>query len=115
MDFNAKIVRTPDELAIMLGALRAAGVDIFHASTRWFDRPEWPDSDLGLAGWTKSLTGAPVIAVGSIGLDEDLMDNLFGKEAHPARLDDLVRRFNNREFDPGVGRPREYRGCRLGQ
>ncbi len=64
--------------------------------------PEWPDSDLGMASSTKSMTDAPVIAVGSVGLDTDVMDNFFGKEAKSTGeegLRELLRRFNNREFD----------------
>jgi 2,4-dienoyl-CoA reductase-like NADH-dependent reductase (Old Yellow Enzyme family) len=62
----------------------------------------------GIAGWTKSLTDAPVIAVGSVGLDVDVMENFFGKEAQStgeAGLGELLRRFNNSEFDlVAVGR-----------
>jgi 2,4-dienoyl-CoA reductase-like NADH-dependent reductase (Old Yellow Enzyme family) len=48
------------------------------------------------------MTDAPVIAVGSVGLDTDVMDNFFGKEAKStgeAGLRELLHRFNNREFD----------------
>jgi 2,4-dienoyl-CoA reductase-like NADH-dependent reductase (Old Yellow Enzyme family) len=48
------------------------------------------------------MTDAPVIGVGSVGLDTDVMDNFFGKEANStgeAGLSELLRRFNNREFD----------------
>jgi 2,4-dienoyl-CoA reductase-like NADH-dependent reductase (Old Yellow Enzyme family) len=102
VDYHARIVPTPRDLEAMLKILRDAGVDVFHASARYFWVPEWPDSDLGIAGWTKSITGAPVIAVGSVGLDTDVMDNFFGKEAKStgeAGLRELLRRFNNREFD----------------
>lgn len=102
VDYDAKIVRTSTELGQMLSAMRTAGVDIFHASTRRFFLSEWGGSDLGFAGWCKALTDAPVIAVGSVGLDVDVMDNFFGKEPKPtgeAGLRDLVRRFNNGEFD----------------
>ena len=102
VDYHARIVRTPRDLGTMLKILRDAGVDVFHASARYFWVPEWPDSDLGIAGWTKSMTDAPVIAVGSVGLDTDVMDNFFGKEAKStgeAGLRELLRRFNNREFD----------------
>jgi 2,4-dienoyl-CoA reductase-like NADH-dependent reductase (Old Yellow Enzyme family) len=34
---------------------------------------------LTLAGWTKSLSGKPVIAVGSVGLSNDLQTSLQGK------------------------------------
>ena len=102
VDYKARIAPTPDDLRTMLTILRSAGVDVFHASARYFWIPEWPDSDLGLAGWTKSMTDAPVIAVGSVGLDTDVMDNFFGKEAKSTGevgLRELLRRFNNREFD----------------
>ncbi len=102
VNYNARIVPTPQDLATMLNSLRTAGVDVFHASARYFWIPEWPDSDLGIAGWTKSLTDVPVIAVGSVGLDTDVMDNFFGKEAKStgeAGLRELLRRFNNHEFD----------------
>jgi len=102
VDYNARIVPTPEDLRTMLTVLRTAGVDVFHSSARYFWVPEWPDSDLGVAGWAKSLTDAPVIAVGSVGLDTDVMDNFFGKEAKStgeAGLQELLRRFNNREFD----------------
>ena len=61
INFDAKIVRTPEEFQTMLGVLRGAGVDLFHVSTRRFWRPEWPGSDLGLAGWAKKLGRLPVI------------------------------------------------------
>ncbi len=108
VDYDAKVVHTPDELRVMLGTMRTAGIDVFHASTRRFFTPEWHESDLGFAGWCKSLTEAPVIAVGSVGLDVDVMDNFFGKEAKPTGeqgLRELVLRFNNGEFDlVSVGR-----------
>jgi 2,4-dienoyl-CoA reductase-like NADH-dependent reductase (Old Yellow Enzyme family) len=102
VNYNARITPTPEDLQTMLAILRAAGVDVFHASARYFWIPEWQGSDLGIAGWTKSMTDAPVIAVGSVGLDTDVMDNFFGKEAKStgeAGLSELLRRFNNREFD----------------
>lgn len=102
VNYDARVVPTQDDLAAMLSILRAAGVDLFHSSARRFWIPEWPGSDLGIAGWTKSLTDAPVIAVGSVGLDTDVMENFFGKEANStgeAGFGELLRRFNNREFD----------------
>jgi len=102
VDYKARVVPTPEDLRTMLTILRAAGVDVFHASARYFWVPEWPGSDLGIAGWTKSMTDASVIAVGSVGLDTDVMENFFGKEPKStgeAGLRELLRRFNNREFD----------------
>jgi 2,4-dienoyl-CoA reductase-like NADH-dependent reductase (Old Yellow Enzyme family) len=102
VNYDARVAETPEALGVMLQILRAAGVDVFHASARRFWIPEWPGSGLGIAGWTKSLTDAPVIAVGSVGLDVDVMENFFGKEATPTGepgFRELLRRFDNGEFD----------------
>jgi len=107
-DYEAKIVASAAELRDLVSALRSAGVDIFHVSTRRFWTPEWAGSDLGLAGWVKSFTDAAVIAVGSVGLDIDVMATLTGHEATPtgaSRIDELVRRFQRGDFDlVSVGR-----------
>jgi len=107
-DYEAKIAATPDELRQLVEILRSAGADLFHVSTRRFWTPEWAGSDLGLAGWVKSFTDTPVIAVGSVGLDIDVMATLEGGEAKPtgaSRIGDLVRRFERGDFDlVSVGR-----------
>ena len=109
VDYEARICETPDELGTMLQTLRSAGVDMFHASTRYFSRPAWPGSDLGLAGWCKSLTDAVVVTVGSVGLNVDVMTSILGDEetglSLRPTLGELVRRFENGEFDlVAVGR-----------
>ena len=102
-------VQDPEgELGQLVSILRSAGADLFHVSTRRFWTPEWDGSDLGLAGWVKSFTDAPVIAVGSVGLDVDVMATLEGEEARPtgdSRIEDLIRRFRRGDFDlVSVGR-----------
>ena len=108
VDYEAKIAATPDELGQLVSILQSAGADLFHVSTRRFWTPEWDGSDLGLAGWVKSFTDAPVIAVGSVGLDIDVMATLEGEEPKPtgaSRIGDLVRRFERGDFDlVSVGR-----------
>lgn len=102
VDYGARVVESPDELCAMLRVFRDAGVDLFHASARRFWTPEWPGSDLGIAGWTKAMTDVPVIAVGSVGLDVDVMDNMLGAEARSTGvpgLRELVRRFERGDFD----------------
>ncbi|MDF2434570.1 MAG: hypothetical protein JWP44_4201 [Mucilaginibacter sp.] len=110
IDFEAKVVGSSDELEVLLSTLRAAGVDLFNVSARRFHQPEWPErSDLGLAGWAKSLTDAPVIAVGSVGLSTDLPSELWlGEQTLPETARSigwLVERFGRGEFDlVAVGR-----------
>lgn len=101
-DYAAKLAKTPEELTQFLTCLSEAGVDVFHASTRRFWEPEFEGSDLNLAGWTKKITGKPVITVGSVGLDSDFVGegnaDLKGA-SNPAGIDKLLERLNNNEFD----------------
>ncbi len=100
VDYNARLFETPEELQAAVAAWEAAGVDIFHASTRRFYMPEWEGSDLGIAGWTSSFATSPVITVGSVGV----RDLLFGPEQDPDALDplaslaELARRFARGDF-----------------
>jgi len=105
-DFGAKLAATPEELERLLTPLADAGVDIFHCSTRRFWEPEFPGSSLNLAGWTKKLTGKPVITVGSVGLDNDLMTAFReGKGAGLSGLDAIVGMVEREEADlVAVGR-----------
>ena len=105
-DYTCKMLASPAELERFLLPLTAAGVDVFHASTRRFNDPEFPGSNLNLAGWTKKITGKPTITVGSVGLDQDMVRALFqGQAAHPAGLDALLERLDKGEFDlAAVGR-----------
>ena len=105
-NYECKMLKNPTELERFLVPLTSAGVDVFHASTRRFNEPEFDSSNLNLAGWTKKLTGKPTITVGSVGLDIEFLRSTFhGDEARPAGLDDLLRRFENDEFDlVAVGR-----------
>src|SRR5581483_9077592 len=75
-DYGARLATTAAELERFLAPLVAAGVDAFHCSTRRFWLPEFEGSPLNLAGWTKKITGKPVITVGSVGLDEEFMSSL---------------------------------------
>ncbi|AEM84185.1 NADH:flavin oxidoreductase [Streptomyces violaceusniger] len=100
-DFEASIVRSPDELELLLALIRHAGADIFNISTRRFDRPEW-SGDLSLAGWAKKFTDATVMAVGGVGIKGDITDMLLGRESSPRLMASLMavrRRFLAGEFD----------------
>jgi len=106
-DYSARLVETPEALAAFLKPLADAGVDIFHCSTRRFWEPEFPGSELNLAGWTRKLTGKPTITVGSVGLDGEFLQFMVDtdKVAKPASLEGLLRRLDDQEFDlVAVGR-----------
>ncbi|WP_030672931.1 NADH:flavin oxidoreductase [Streptomyces cellulosae] len=103
--YRARLAETPEELEAVLAPLAAAGVDAFHASTRRYWLPEFDGSDLNLAGWTKKLTGKPVITVGSVGLDGDFIKGFTGEGSPLRGIDDLLDRLESEEYDMvAVGR-----------
>lgn len=95
-DYGAKLAKTPEELEQFLHPLVKAGVDIFHCSTRRFWEPEFEGSPLNLAGWTKKLTGKPVISVGSVGLNGEFTSF---SEAEATDIHELTERLGDDEFD----------------
>lgn len=107
-DYTARLAQNPDQLKAFLQPLVDAGVDMFHCSTRRFWEPEFADSDLNLAGWTRKLTGKPTITVGSVGLEGSEFTTFLGNTdeiAQPASLEGLLTRFAAEEFDlVAVGR-----------
>jgi 2,4-dienoyl-CoA reductase-like NADH-dependent reductase (Old Yellow Enzyme family) len=100
-DFTARLAKDPSELERFLAPLTAAGVDMFHCSTRRFWEPEFPEtgSDLNLAGWTKKISGVPTITVGSVGLSEDFITAYRQKGAQPTGIDRLLDMLGRCDFD----------------
>ena len=76
-DYEARIADTPEELGLFLRLLTEAGVDIFDVSTRRFWQSAFDGDARSLAAWTRHLSGRPVIAVGSIGLDQPHQSKFF--------------------------------------
>ncbi|MEU6507753.1 NADH:flavin oxidoreductase [Streptomyces sp. NPDC046942] len=104
-DYTARLAETPEELDAILTPLAAAGVDVFHASTRRYWLPEFDGSDLNLAGWTKKITGKQVITVGSVGLDGEFLAAFQGQGSEVKSIDNLLDRLEAEEFDMvAVGR-----------
>jgi 2,4-dienoyl-CoA reductase-like NADH-dependent reductase (Old Yellow Enzyme family) len=106
-DYAARLFETPRELEAFLAPMVDAGADIFHCSARRFWEPEFPGSAMNLAGWTKRLSGKPVITVGSVGLDADFLTTRVGDDpvADAARLDRLEEMLATGEVDlVAVGR-----------
>lgn len=99
-DYDARLARTPAELEAFLTPLADAGVDIFHCSQRRFWQPEFGDSTLNLAGWTKKLTGKPTITVGSVTLGDEFVKSFRTDEtAAVTGIDELLERLARGEFD----------------
>jgi 2,4-dienoyl-CoA reductase-like NADH-dependent reductase (Old Yellow Enzyme family) len=101
-NYEAKLAKSPQELETFLDPLVKAGVDLFHCSTRRFWEPEFVDSSLNLAGWTKKITGLPTITVGSVGLDKDFVSTMTEHQPphqNKSHLSELLQRFENNEYD----------------
>lgn len=100
-DYEVKLARDPDEMHRWLAPLADAGVDIFHASQRRFWEPEYEGDAKNFASWVRHVTGKPVITVGSIGMDRDLMEDFVEGISSPMlnRLEDLVAMYERGEFD----------------
>lgn len=105
-DYNARLAETPQELEAFLAPLVDAGVDIFDCSTRRFWEPAFAEGEMGLAGWTKKLSGKPTMTVGSVGLTTDLFGSLGDQGAQTAaNLAQLMAMFERGDFDlVGIGR-----------
>ena len=114
-DYDARLAETPEELKAFLTPLVDAGVDIFHCSTRRYWEKEFENVDtdghLNLAGWTKKLTGKPVITVGSVGLNTSFVGAEHGMEMsaragiEASSITQLADRLADEEFDlVAVGR-----------
>ncbi|WP_235781462.1 oxidoreductase [Sinomonas notoginsengisoli] len=103
-NYGARIAETPEELGVILHTLADAGASAFHPSTRRHWEPAYPeaqaDSHLGLAGWTKKVSGLPVITVGSVGLDNEFeVTWQEGGRSGIRGLGALLGQFARGEFD----------------
>ena len=103
-DYDARIAADPGELAAFLVPLADAGVSLFHVSTRRYWQAAFDDSARTLAGWTKHLTGRPVIALGSVGVAAPFLGS-DDQTPQTLSLAPLVRLIEQGEIDlVGVGR-----------
>jgi len=108
-DYKARIANNAQELGELLRPLAAAGVDMFHASTRRFWEPAFEGGTENLAACARRVTGKPVTAVGSVGLAQQhetrrlrTRDNVGSEVADLTRLCECLER---NDFDlVAVGR-----------
>jgi 2,4-dienoyl-CoA reductase-like NADH-dependent reductase (Old Yellow Enzyme family) len=121
-DFRARLANSPRELEEILGPIADAGVDVFDASVRYFNRAEFEGSSLNLAGWAKKVTGKLSMTVGGVGLSKGMFDSRRSGGAEASyNFDPLLERFAHGEFDlVAVGRsllhdPHWARKVRLGE
>jgi 2,4-dienoyl-CoA reductase-like NADH-dependent reductase (Old Yellow Enzyme family) len=97
--YDASIVDSPAELEAFLAPLTAAGVSMFHVSTRRYWLPAFDGDDRTLAGWTRHLSGLPVIAVGSVGVAGAFLDGAEADAQPTLSLAPLVGLLERGEFD----------------
>ncbi|HMA00496.1 MAG TPA: NADH:flavin oxidoreductase [Steroidobacteraceae bacterium] len=99
-DFRARLANSPQELEEVLAPLADAGVDIFDASVRYFNRAEFDGSPLNLAGWAKKVTGKLSMTVGGIGLDKGTAGpQPYAVSRTAQNFEPLLERFARGEFD----------------
>ena len=98
-DYDAKLADTPQQLEEILGPISDAGVDLFEASTRNFTAEEFEGSPLGLAGWTKKLTGKPTVMVGGTGVQRGKYESALKPPSTVNNLDQVMLRFERGDFD----------------
>jgi len=104
-DLGARLVATPGELEAWLAPFVEAGVDVLSVSQLRHDEAGFDGSELSLAGWTKKVTGLPVIVAGGIGMSGDFIRTFGGERGAPEPVDDVARRLEAGEFDlVAVGR-----------
>jgi 2,4-dienoyl-CoA reductase-like NADH-dependent reductase (Old Yellow Enzyme family) len=84
--------------------LADAGVDVFDASVRYYNRAAFDGSPMNLAGWARQVTGKMSVAVGGIGASQGMYDK-GASDVAAIDYTPLLQRFANKEFDlVAVGR-----------
>lgn len=103
-DFRATLADSPDELREVLQPLSDAGVDVFDASVRYYNRAGFEGDPACLAGVARRVTGKLSMAVGGVGINQGMYD----RDKAAAVVTDfapLLDRFAAGEFDlVAVGR-----------
>jgi 2,4-dienoyl-CoA reductase-like NADH-dependent reductase (Old Yellow Enzyme family) len=103
-DFRATLADTPEELREVLQPLAEAGVDVFDASVRYYNRAGFEGDPACLAGVARRVTGKLSMAVGGVGINQGMYD----RDKAIAVVSDftpLLDRFAAEEFDlVAVGR-----------
>lgn len=103
-DFRATLADNAAELREVLMPLADAGVDVFDASVRYYNRAGFEGDPASLAGVAKKVTGKLSMAVGGVGINQGMYD----RDKAAAVVSDfgpLFDRFDAGEFDlVAVGR-----------
>lgn len=103
-DFRATLADTPEELAQVLCPLAEAGVDVFDASVRYYNRAAFEGHPESLAGWARRVTGKLSMAVGGVGINQGMYDRDKAAKV-VVDIGPLLERFERGEFDlVAVGR-----------
>lgn len=98
-DLSARLVETPQALEAWLGPFIDAGVDIVSVSQLRWDAAEFEGSPMGLAGWTRTLLGVPVVLAGGVGMSGDFIQTFMGQSGAPQSVEPVAARLAAGEFD----------------
>lgn len=103
-DFRATLADNAEELREVLQPIAEAGVDVFDASVRYYNKAAFEGDSASLAGVAKRVTGKLSMAVGGVGINQGMYD----RDKPAAVVSDfgpLYDRFAAGEFDlVAVGR-----------
>ena len=95
---------SPEELGEVLQPMAEAGVDVFDASVRYYNRRGFDGAPESLAGWAKKVTGKLSMAVGGVGINQGMYDRDKAVSV-VTDFQPLLDRFSKGEFDlVAVGR-----------
>jgi 2,4-dienoyl-CoA reductase-like NADH-dependent reductase (Old Yellow Enzyme family) len=99
-DYKELKFQNPDELGLWVNSLKDSGVDILHVSTRDATDPAFGShGEKTLAGWSRDLSGLPVIAVGKVSVNLS-MDQAYGDtKDHVADPGPKIQLLENQEAD----------------
>lgn len=108
-DFEWVTWPNPDELAVTVGALKAAGVDGFHVAAHRIHTPGFPEGAdpqrRSLAWHVRRLSGLPTVAVGGVTYTTSIGESLMGAESPLADPAEAAQALADGDADLiGVGR-----------
>lgn len=92
-DYEALAYPDPDHIRIFTHALKDAGADVLHPSTRDMTDPAFPElGSKTLAGYTRELSGLPTVAVGRATVSAGMGETAEVETTDPQPIAEMVDR-----------------------